>query len=43
VTIGLGLVAATLGWTLLLPADLVPIALRTFTLPVLVSRDVHSV
>lgn len=36
--IGFSLVAATLGWTLLLPADLVPIALRTYTLPVVVSH-----
>lgn len=41
--IGLGLVAATLGWTLLLPADLVPISLRTFTLPVLVSHPIGVV
>jgi PAS domain S-box-containing protein len=41
--IGFGLVAVTLGWTLLLPADLVPVALRTFTLPVLVSHPIGVV
>ena len=41
--IGVGLVAATLGWTLLLPAELVPIALRTFTLPVIISHPLGVV
>ncbi|WP_316977369.1 PAS domain S-box protein [Shumkonia mesophila] len=41
--LGLSLVAATLGWTLLLPADLVPIALKTFTLPVLISHPIGVV
>lgn len=41
--IGMGLVAATLGWTLILPAELVPISLRTFTLPVLISHPLGVV
>ena len=41
--IGMGLVAATLGWTLLLPAELVPVALRAFTLPVIVSHPLGVV
>lgn len=35
--VGGGLVAATLGWTLILPEDLMPTALRTYTLPVAVT------
>ncbi len=36
--VGLGLVVITLGWTLILPTDIVGAALKTYTIPVLITH-----